>query len=780
MHLRKGKISNRIVSGLFILLVCGFFVYSVQFNVLLRNNLEANLITQLEKDTEIVADKIDSFFTKYDEIAMQMLLNPELVDYVRNISSYEEHIANESSNYISEILTNIESSDPYIYHAWLGIKAFNGVLVGDAAYETDESYIMEERPWYQEMVQSTSIITHTRPYLNVINGAVVLSVVSPIYDEDNYIVGNVAVDLNTSDLKEVIQSYQIGEDGFTFAIGDDGLFYVMPDIGRELPSNIYECEENLADIGRSMLELENGVLEYTSIEGVDYYIAFEKINRIGWTVASVIPRAELTRQTTMLNIMSMGLLAAAAIIVFIFILNIRFSKDINVLKHLNREIKEYSNEIARKDQYIQSLAYIDPLTGLANRRKFLAYLEETLATEHYGAVAIMDLDNFKVINDTRGHIFGDRLLKRIAELLSDIEKNDHIKVCRFGGDEFLILFDNCDMNQVEEYAKSIIEQFSKKINIDENEMYIGMSMGISCYPTDSNNAEELIMFSDLAMYTVKSSGKNNFSYFDQSMTKQMVEQSKIEDTIRDCLDNHKFYLVYQPKISVETCELSGYEALIRIKDNILYPNEFIPVAESSSIIIPIGRWVAFETIQQLREWRDLGIDLKPISINFSAKQMEDKGFVEYLNDLMEEYNLEHNLIEIEITETALMENKEEALKMLDCFKEYGYELSLDDFGTGYSSLSYLTTLPVDKIKLDKSMCDRYLNDTSYNMIHNIIDISHSLAMKVVAEGIEEKEQFYLLDQMGCDYIQGYLFSKPITAEQVVESKDFDYHINIEK
>lgn len=773
MNEQKRKIAVHAIRVLLVFLIVSFITLTIVFNIILRRNLENSLMNQLEQDTEIITEVINTYFTKYDEVVRQMYANPALIRYLQDINSYEDHRNHPEVDFISLILSNIEDSGDYISLAWLGIRSFNGIIIPDKTYEIHPNYVMDGRPWFEDMLLNPDGITHTRPYIDRVTGNLIISIVAPVYDED-VLIGNVGIDINIGDIQNFIETYKIGNDGYAFLLNKDGEYIVHPDPTYEMRENILDAEVQLARIGREMIQGKLGVGDYVT-EFNTFYIAYGPIELNDWSVASVIPQSELRTQLVILNVMSTAILIAAIIIFIIFFVNLRINKDYTTLKKLYEEIQIYADQLAAKDEYIQNLAYLDPLTGIANRRRFLEYLEDSLSSHHKGAVAMVDLDNFKEINDTLGHVYGDRLLTQIAGMLSSLQEDEHIKVCRFGGDEFLLLLDDLDdLAEITLRAQRVLDLFSKKLIVDGDEIYIGMSMGLSLYPQDSRHVNQLIMNADLAMYRMKNSGKNNYVFFDKSMTEEMVERTKIESTLRDALHNEEFHLLYQPQIDVNTCHVTGFEALIRIKDNILYPNQFIPIAEESGSIIAIGRWVVNEVIQQLSLWREQGLTLKPVAINFSAKQIEDTEFLDYLLHLLDKHSISPSLIDIEITETAIMENKDEAIELLENFRASGIHLSLDDFGTGYSSLSYLTFLPIDKIKLDKSLCDRYLEPTTIKVVENIIDISHTLGMQVIAEGIESADQYHLLKDIGCDAIQGFLFSRPITPQHAARKYDHDF------
>lgn len=421
-------------------------------------------------------------------------------------------------------------------------------------------------------------------------------------------------------------------------------------------------------------------------------------------------------------------------------------------------------EMKKQEEYVNYLAYHDPLTNLPNRRRFIRKLEEAIDRNQSGAVMLMDLDNFKEINDTLGHIYGDRILEKVAEELRKL-KDENLFVSRFGGDEFLILVEEKDIAKIEDYAKKIVNIFRNKLKIGNDQIHISSSIGITLYPSDSNEVNQLIMNADMAMYKVKNTGKNGYIFFEKAMTKKLKEKAEIEKILREAIKQEAFKLVYQPQICTFTGEVVGFEALLRLRDHFISPALFIPVAEETGIIIEIGRWVTKQVINQLALWRNRGFTLKPIAINFSAKQLNDLDYVAFLQAMLKESNLDGKYIGIEITESIFLDKKEETTEFLNKLKALGVKIAIDDFGTGYSSLSYLTFLPVDRVKLDKSLNDKFLELNNTKLMDSLVSLAHSLNLEVVAEGIEDLKQYKRLKLAGCNYIQGYLFSKPLEIEE---------------
>lgn len=435
-----------------------------------------------------------------------------------------------------------------------------------------------------------------------------------------------------------------------------------------------------------------------------------------------------------------------------------------VIDSMNTLLEKIHHEF----KYINFLALHDSLTRLPNRRQFIDLLTAKLSSGKRGAVILLDLDDFKGINDTLGHVFGDRVIEGIAERLAEVA-DENVVVSRFGGDEFLVLVERGDdEEELDHLIQRIKSAFGSIIQIDNNDIEIRFSMGISLFPEDGTDVNQIVMNADLAMYSVKASGKNGSKYFNSSMMNSQINKSKIEILLREAIENDGFNLVYQPKIDLKTGEICGYEALLRLKEADISPAEFVPIAEFNGSIVRIGRIVTEKVVEQLSGWRKSGLELKPVSINFSANQLHDSGYLYFISQLMKKHNIEPRFIEIEITESIFLENKQATLIFLKKLNEMGIAISIDDFGTGYSSLNYLTFLPVDKIKLDRSLNLRFLEMNNTKVMSSMISLVHSLGLTVIAEGIETVDQVERLKAAECDFIQGYYFSCPLGPNEIAE------------
>lgn len=434
---------------------------------------------------------------------------------------------------------------------------------------------------------------------------------------------------------------------------------------------------------------------------------------------------------------------------------------------------QVEKELRKQKDYIEYLAYHDTLTTLPNRRKYTEQINEYLESGEKGAIILLDLDNFKRINDSLGHIYGDEVLKYISRDLKRYISSD-LCVYRVGGDEFLLLIREKTREEIEEIIHNIFNDFNKVLVIGANKIELTFSMGITMFPEDGRDVSQLFMNADLALYSVKNQNKNGHRFFDYKLSKEMLQRLTITNYLREAIDSDGFKIVYQPQVDLKTGKVIALEALLRFKYHSTSANEFIPVAEENQMILEIGRIVTEKVIRQLRDWMDKGNVVKPVSINFSRVQIHDVNYFAFLKDKLKQYQVDPDLIEFEITESILIKNKKFTIEFLEQLKSMGVRLVLDDYGTGYSSLYYLTSLPLDKIKIDCSVNQKFLEGNMENIIKCVIDLAHNLGFEIVAEGIEVEEQFQLLKKAKCDSIQGYLFCKPLEADVVLKTLNINY------
>ena len=427
-------------------------------------------------------------------------------------------------------------------------------------------------------------------------------------------------------------------------------------------------------------------------------------------------------------------------------------------------------QIAKAD--LLHLAHHDVLTDLPNRILLQDRLSQAVDLAHRQgtqvAVMFLDLDRFKHINDSLGHGIGDRLLQSVAKrLVACVRQSD--TVSRQGGDEFVILLSHIEhAEDAALSAQKILSGLTASHLIDGHELHIGVSIGISIFPDDGQDAETLIKSADTAMYHAKEGGRNNYKFFEQDMNDLAIERQSIEVSLRRALERQEFVLHYQPKINLNSGAIVGVEALIRWhhpEQGLLLPGQFVPIAEESGLILPIGRWVLREACYQAQAWQQAGLSAITVAVNTSAIEFRAKDFFEHTRSILEESGLAPHYLELELTESVLMRDTKVTDTVLHALAELGVKLAIDDFGTGYSSLSYLKQFPIDTLKIDQSFINQMEHSPDDSTIVSaVINMGKSLNQRVIAEGVETPEQYALLCAQQCDEGQGYYFGHPVPAE----------------
>ena len=426
------------------------------------------------------------------------------------------------------------------------------------------------------------------------------------------------------------------------------------------------------------------------------------------------------------------------------------------------------------ESHLHYLAHVDPVTQLPNRHEFNGALAYALARadrqDSSVGLLLLDLDNFKVVNDTLGHHCGDQLLKLVAERLVEILRGTDI-ICRIGGDEFVVIVEPADdASEMASVARKILAVLAAPFALEGHQLYVSASIGVSLYPFDAQDVATLTRNADTAMYHAKHQGKNRYAVFKAEMELRAQRRLRMEANLRRALQNEELYLHYQPQIDLRSGRIVGVEALIRWncrEMGQLSPSEFIPVAEESGIIVELGRWVLQSACRQAASWCKAGLldSLEHVAVNLSACQARDPGLMDDIRAILHETQLPHGLLELEITEGVLMDNIHANVELMRRLQDTGIHLSIDDFGTGYSSMSYLKRLPIDQLKIDRSFVHD-LPGEGEAIVTAIIAMAHSLHLKVVAEGVETLQQVEFLRKAGCDNVQGFFFARPMTAAQL--------------
>ncbi len=446
------------------------------------------------------------------------------------------------------------------------------------------------------------------------------------------------------------------------------------------------------------------------------------------------------------------------------------------LAEANLRLQEEVAEREQAEERVMHLANHDALTGLPNRRLLIDRLGQALALahreNHQVAVLFMDLDRFKTINDSLGHMTGDALLQNVARRLSETLREGDT-VSRLGGDEFVVVLPSLDQPKAaEKVALKLVDALAPPIDLGGQELRVSASIGISLFPEDGRDTETLLRNADSAMYHAKDMGRNNYQFFMEQMNVAAAERLRLENDLHRALERQEFELHFQPRVSVANGLACGIEALIRWRHperGLVLPEHFIPVAEDTGLIVPIGEWVINEACRQGTAWCAAGLPQIPVAVNLSPRQFRQSNLVDTVARAIERHGWPCNLLELEITEGVLMQQTSDTLKTLEALNRLGVGLAIDDFGTGYSSLSYLKRFPVDFLKIDQSFVrDIAVDPDDATIVTAIIGLAHSLGLTVVAEGVENASQLDFIREAGCDEAQGYHIGRPMPAGQMAE------------
>jgi diguanylate cyclase (GGDEF)-like protein len=441
---------------------------------------------------------------------------------------------------------------------------------------------------------------------------------------------------------------------------------------------------------------------------------------------------------------------------------------------LRQRLRTTNRDLEQSLQHIERIASRDDLTGLPNRVLFNQYLVHAIGQAKRNrdrlAVVFVDLDRFKNVNDGLGHDAGDQALREIAaRLRANLRESD--VVARLGGDEFVILIENIGKGAcLDQVTQKILACCAEPLKLRGQEFIVSASLGVSLYPDDADDAAALMKNADIAMYRAKDRGRNAAELYSPQMRHDAERRLQMESALRRALERDEFVLHYQPKVAIDSGHITGFEALVRWRhpqSGLVGPDKFIAAAEENGLIVPLGEWVLRTACRQAALWHQSGLRTGKVAVNLSARQFRAKGLLNTIRDVMEQTGLPPSLLELEITESVVMQDPDQAARLLDDLRNAGITLALDDFGTGYSSLSYLKRFPFDHVKVDRSFIRNLPDDAEDCAITKaIVAMAHSLKLKVIAEGVEHVAQHEFLAQLGCDELQGYLISRPVPRDDM--------------
>ena len=666
-------------------------------------------------------------------------------------------------------------------------------------------------------------VSGVQSLINSITPNYTIEIGSPLMNNTtDEVIGYIISTLCISYFEEFLSSIQIAKSGYGLLLNSDGVIIYHPDssfIGTSFNSDM---RSNIVESYNKGSVSESGTFEHSENDKNIVY-GYSVIPELDWLLLVRQNVSEIRSSTNFMIFLLIFICMVLLIIIIIYantltkkfttpIIALRdamrtasdgnltvttniksknelgeLSKNFNKMLHIiktnyedlasmHEELLSNEEQLRSNYDHIEFLAYHDILTNLPNKLSFLDYVNAVFVSSSGSnkihSIYFVDLDNFKNINDTLGHDYGDMLLVKTAQILSSIIGENGM-LARAGGDEFLIFKEDIESKESAiSFASKIIDSFRIPIDLDGEIVYISMSIGISVYPENGLAPNSLIKNADIAMYKSKDTGKNKFTLFDTKMEEELNRNTLILEVLRNAIDNNEIFIQYQPLIDVKEKNVIGFEALMRIKNSKLghiSPSEFIPIAEESGLIVELSTWLLREACRFNKQLIDKGITPCSVSVNISSVQINRPGFIHLLSAILEETQLPPQYLDLEITESTLVSCIMNTTMLLTNLQRLGVNVSLDDFGTGYSSLNYLTKMPINTLKIDKSFIDNIcVNNKDSQIAESIIQLAHSLNIKVVAEGVEQEDQLSLLKEKNCDIIQGYIFSAPLYPEALVD------------
>lgn len=810
-HLKtvQHKVLLYIIASLVVLLLAFVVIDFIFTRIRIENdsmvmmNNSAALISDIVKD--YMAPKLEAVKNAAEEDAVVKLLNGDA----------ETEKAVKESNYfgeVTDILSKISVTNSDVISSW-AIFENDRVLVSETgSFVGSDELQLDNLYWHNDIsirgMSGYTYCTALSPSL-VYPETTVFSVISPIYSSENNIIGYVGMELDQSGLKKIVEQYTFSSSCYPIITCNYGSIVYSPS-SAEFDSKYDLNSAPLLNIIVQSSSFDGGLDSYSNGIGLDNktYFSVDKSVVPNWNMVILFDKSSIDGGTYSIFTGSIIVLACLLALLAIYIKNKQKSEymlldkitesvdniasdnfkyvidttaapENNLLKTAE-QLNKIASTLAAKNEIILQYNLNDTLTGIPNRNTLYYHLEsiirrnksnETISDGKF-AVMFVDLDNFKWLNENLGHNFGDAVLCTFATMLSTALSKIG-RVFRFSGDEFIVIVEfGDDYQKIYKAIDTMQYAFSKQIKVMSDNIYIKFSVGVSIYPDDDDTADMLLRDADMALHKAKDSGKDRVSFYTNAAKRQHFSKAAISQQISEAIKNGELYLNYQPIIHSETCDIHGFEVLVRWDSPIfghIPPQEFINVAEETGDIVQIGMWIFESACRFLKTLCENYRDDIIMSINVSPIQLKRADFIESIKHVIEITQLDTKNIQIEITESTLIDFIDNDNSVIDELNRMGISLALDDFGTGYSSLNYLKNFPIKCLKIDKSFVDEINNNKRDQAItDSIIDLVHGLGIKTVAEGIETVGQYNFLKDMKCDYIQGFLMSKPLNEVDALE------------
>jgi len=774
-------------------IVTGYVSYKQTKDIIIENT-EKNLKNQ----SESIALQVNAILKEKGTIVKQIRTNQNIVNLLNSAKSRNDLFENNEYLSSENALNNILKTDSQLALVWAASEEGN-FFIGSNHHVSKEQFNLYNRPWYLYVNQSSGLY-YTEPYVDEVTGKVTVSIIEKVYDGSK-IIGYVGIDMLLSVISEMMNSYNIGPTSYSFLLSKEGNVLYHPDETLILSQSTNTGNQIIEQVTSKMLGNQSG-FEFVTSDQNDEFLGYSFVPINNWSVGVAISKDDVyipimkVEKTIMILTIVISLLLIILIHIFLkftlrkipaLVTNLNMIKDGNLsISFKNRSIDEVGqitqaiqlmlDQLKKNIDNINYLANFDQLTGLPNRRLMSETLETAIKmSEIYDskfALVFLDLDDFKQINDTEGHTVGDLILKEFSKRLQG-SLGAEATITRFGGDEFVIIIHQIDHRlSILKYTQSIQDTLEKPIIIKNKVYHLNASIGVSYYPEHGKTIDDLLSKSDIAMYQAKENGKNKLQFFHSSMMDNMLKKSKVESLLLGAIERGEFLLHYQPQYVQKTLEIRGFEALIRWESSELgfvSPDVLIPILEETGYIIQVGDWVIREACLKIKKWHSL-LDYKPtIAVNVSPVQLRDENFAVRVKEIIKETGIDPSYLEIEITESILIDSFDRAKIILQELHAQGINIALDDFGTGYASISYLKKLPIQILKIDRQFIQGIHNNNENRIFASaMIRLAHELKLMVVAEGVESAEHLDYLEYWGCDYLQGYYFAKPQPESEVLK------------